>query len=102
MKRSYWILSILLLFVVNTTRIDLSFKKLFSDNVVAELVDVEQSENDTDEEGKEECKDEDWKEYTYSENNLSLYNFQTKLQVVAAYHKQKHPTIAIDSPPPKG
>ncbi len=102
MKQVFLISSLLLLFVVNATRVDIILFKMFSENISVECLNAKQAENDTDEKEKEECKDDDSNEYSSFRNKLqALILFQNQYNLVFILNKPAYPAISIDSPPPK-
>ncbi|MBM3456270.1 MAG: hypothetical protein FJX80_14215 [Bacteroidetes bacterium] len=98
MKAYYLISTLLFVFVVYATNIDVSIKKMFSENISIEFNDSENTENGTEEnEGKED----DFKEFATFQHKSSQTFFQSKLNVVVELFKLAHPTFLIESPPPK-
>lgn len=98
MKAYYLISTLLLVFVVYATNIDASIKKIFSENISIEYNDSENTENGTEE---KEGKDDDFKEFATFQHKSSQTFFQSKLNVVADLLNLAHPTVPVESPPPK-
>jgi len=101
MKAYYLISALLFVFVVYATNIDVSIKRLFSENISIEYNDSENAENDTEEKGEKEDVKDDFKEFVSSQYKLTQTLFQSKLNVIAALLKLVHPTVPVESPPPK-
>ncbi|MBM3916528.1 MAG: hypothetical protein FJ349_02820 [Sphingomonadales bacterium] len=101
MKAHYLVSTLLFIFVVYATNIDVSIKKMFSENISIEYNDSENAENDTAEKGEKEDVEDEYKEFASSQHKLTQTLFQSKLNVIAALLKLVHPTVPVESPPPK-
>jgi len=101
MKAFYLIPTLLFVFVVYATNIDVSIKKMFSENISIEYNDSENAENDTEEKGEKENVEDEYNEFTSAQHKRTQALFQSKLNVVADLFKLAHPTVPVESPPPK-
>jgi len=101
MKAYYLIPTLLFVFVVYATNIDVSIKKMFSENIRVEFNDSENAENDTEEKEEKEDVADEYNEFTSAQYKLTQTLFQSKLNVVAELFKLAHPTVPVESPPPK-
>jgi len=100
MKAYCLISTLLFVFVVYATNIDVSIKKMFSENISIEYNDSENAENDTKEKGEKEDGEDEYNEFVSSQHKLTQTLFQSKLNVIAALLKSEQPTILPESPPP--
>ncbi|MEN9640044.1 MAG: hypothetical protein RLZZ262_1913 [Bacteroidota bacterium] len=102
LKSLHFISPLLLFFVVFTTRIDIPLLQAFSDRPDSDLVKLELTENKTDEKSEEDCKEDDFKEYSNlcnkvlsKEINRSGVNGGTWCNWFLS------PDLSFESPPPK-
>jgi len=97
MRAYYLIPTLLFVFVVYATNIDLCIKKMFSKNISIEYNDSEAAENDKEEKESEE---DDLNELASIQYKLTQNLIQSKLYVIAALVKLEQPTILLEFPPP--
>lgn len=101
MKNLIWIFG-LLLFVVYSTRLDVSIKKAFSLVLTAELDANNLSDEESAEEERGESKDDGSDEKTFiAENVYLLLNSFLDFHKMAVCHMIPSPSFDIESPPPK-
>jgi hypothetical protein len=104
MIASHFISALLFVFVGYATSIDVTIKKMLSEDICAEHSGSENTENDTAEKGKEGeeggVEDEN-KEFASLQNKPAQALFQAKLNVLAALLKLKDPSVQAECPPPK-
>lgn len=101
MKAFYLISSLLLVFILYATRIDISIKKLFSENICTEYSDSENTKNDMEEKGEQDGVEDDSEEFASLHQDHTLSLFQSKLNVVDARQKLLHQHFLVESPPPR-
>ena len=104
MIASHFISALLFVFVGYATSIDVTIKKMLSEDICAEYSGSEKTENDTAEKGKEGeeggVEDEN-KEFASLQHKPAQTLFQAKLNVLAALLKLKDPSVLAECPPPK-
>lgn len=101
MKVRYLLSTLLLVFFIYATRIDISLINFFSENICAEHNDSGIPENDMGEKGEEESVEDDLKEFSSFQNNFVLNFFQSRLDVISTRHKLAKLHILVEAPPPK-
>jgi len=100
MKAYYLIPTLLFVFTVYATNIDISIKKMVSENICTEYSDSENTENDMEEKLEDKGVEDDLKEFASLQHKPTQTLFQSKLYVIAALVKLEQPIILLESPPP--
>ena len=101
MIASHFISALLFVFVGYATSIDVTIKKMLSEDICAEHSGSENTENDTAEKGKEGGVEDENKEFASLQHKPAQTLFQAKLNVLAALLKLKDPSVLAECPPPK-